>query len=314
MRIGLDVMGGDFAPKAAVTGAVLAMKELDRETSLVLIGDKEKIEAELSGLDAPKEKYEIVHAPDVIGMAESPIKAFTQKPKSSIGIGFHLLVEKKINAFASAGNTGAMLVGSMYSVRTIPGVIRPCLTSMVPKENGKMGVLLDVGANADCKPDVLYQFGILGSVYAENVYGIKNPKVGLMNLGEEEGKGNLVSQSAYEIMKSTKQFNFIGNIEGNDLFNEKADVIVCEGFTGNVIIKQAESIYELLKKHGNLDPVVQKFNYEIHGGSPILGVNGAVVVGHGISNAVAIKNMVMLAKNVAESNLAEKIKNVLEYV
>ncbi len=314
MRIGLDVMGGDFAPRAVIDGAVLAMKELTDGSVLVLIGDKEIIEKELRSVNAPAGKYEIVHASDMIGMAESPIKAFTQKPKSSIAIGFHMLMEKKLDSFTSAGNTGAMLVGAMYSIKTIPGVIRPCLTSMVPKEGGKMGVLLDVGANADCKPDVLYQFGILGSLYAEHVYGLKNPRVGLMNLGEEAGKGNLVTQAAYEIMKSTKQFNFIGNIEGNDLFNEKADVIVCEGFTGNVIIKQAESVYELLKKRGTLDELTEKFNYEIHGGSPILGVNGAVVVGHGISNAVAIKNMIMLSKNVAETNLAAKIRNALEYV
>ncbi|MBI4946264.1 MAG: phosphate acyltransferase PlsX [Bacteroidetes bacterium] len=317
MRIGLDVMGGDYAPKATVAGAVLAMKELHRGSVVVLIGDKKKIQEELKKLDAPHDKYEIIHAPDTIGMAESPIKAFTQKPHSSIAIGYHLLMEKKIHAFASAGNTGAMLVGAMYSVKTIPGVIRPCLTSMVPKESGKMGVLLDVGANADCKPDVLYQFGILGSLYAEHVYGIKNPKIGLMNLGEEGGKGNLVSQSAYAIMKTTKQFHFIGNIEGCDLFNPKADVIVCEGFTGNVIIKQAESIYKImLKRHmiNSSDSFFNNFNYEIHGGSPILGINGAVVIGHGISNELAIKNMLMLSKNVAETKLSEKIKNAFEYV
>jgi phosphate acyltransferase len=314
MRIGLDVMGGDYAPKAVIAGAVLAMKEFQRDVTLVLIGDKQKIQDELKEHDAPADRYEIVHAPDAIGMGESPIKAFTQKPQSSIAVGFHLLIEKKINAFASAGNTGAMLVGAMYSVKTIPGVIRPCLTSMGPKENGKMGVLVDVGANADCKPDVLYQFGILGSLYAEHVYGIKNPKVSLMSLGEEAGKGNLVSQAAYEIMKTTKQFNFTGNIEGFDLFNEKADVIVCEGFTGNVIIKQAESIYEILKRRNLLDPFFQNFNYEVHGGSPILGVNGAVIVGHGVSNALAIKNMLLLSKNVAETKLHDKVKNAFEYV
>jgi glycerol-3-phosphate acyltransferase PlsX len=310
-------MGGDYAPKATVAGAVLAMKELHRGSVIVLIGDKKKIQDELKKLDAPHDKYEIVHAPDVIGMGESPIKAFTQKPHSSISIGFHLLAEKKISAFSSAGNTGAMLVGSMYSIKTIPGVIRPGITSVVPKENGKMGVILDVGANADCKPDVLYQFGILGSLYVENVFGIKHPKVGLMNLGEEGGKGNLVTQAAYEIMKSTKQFHFIGNIEGCDIFNHKADVIVCEGFTGNVIIKQAESIYKILSKRhmiNSTDTFFQNFNYEFHGGSPILGVNGAVIVGHGISSELAIKNMVLLSKNVAETKLAEKIKNALEYV
>ena len=313
MRIGIDAMGGDFAPKAVIGGAVLAMKELHRGSVIVLIGDKNKIADELKKFDVPADKYEIVHSSEVIKMGESPIKAFTQKPHSSIAIGFHLLKEKRITAFASAGNTGAMLVGAMYSIKTIPGVIRPCLTSMVPKENGKMGVLLDVGANADCKPDVLYQFGMLGSLYAENVYHIKIPKVGLLNIGEEGGKGNLASQAAYEIMKSTQRFQFVGNIEGRDLFNEKADVIVCDGFTGNIIIKQAESIYEIMIKKNLMDPFFKGFNYEIHGGSPILGVNGAVVVGHGISNEIAVKNMIMLAKNVAETKLADKIKGAFQY-
>ena len=314
MRIGLDVMGGDHAPKAVIAGAVLAMKELPRGVTLVLVGDKKKIQDELKRFDIPSDRYEIVHAPDVIGMGESPIKAFTQKPHSSISIGYHLLMEKKISSFASAGNTGAMLVGAMYSIKTIPGVIRPCLTSILPKESGKVGVLLDVGANADCKPDVLYQFGILGSLYAEHVYGIKNPKVGLMNLGEEAGKGNLVSQAAFDIMKTTKQFHFIGNVEGNDLFNAKADVVVCEGFVGNVIIKQAESFFEIMSNRHLLDSFFHRFNYEIYGGSSILGVNGAVVVGHGKSNEVAIKNMIILAKNVAETKLSEKIRNAFEYV
>lgn len=314
MRIGLDIMGGDFAPAATISGAVLSLDLLPKDVTLVLIGDEKIIQEGLKKGNAVSDRYEIVHAPDVIGMAESPIKAFTQKPKSSISVGYHLLMGKKIDSFASAGNTGAMLVGAMYSIKTIPGVIRPCLTSMVPKESGKMGVLLDVGANADCKPDVLYQFGILGSLYVEHVYGIKNPKVGLMNIGEESGKGNLISQAAYDIMDATKQFNFVGNIEGFDLFNEKADVIVCEGFTGNVIIKQAEAIYELLKRRNILDPFIENFNYENHGGSPILGVNSAVVVGHGISNANAIKNMILLSKNVAETKLSEKIKNAFSFV
>jgi len=313
MKIGLDIMGGDYAPTEIIKGAALAMQELPKGVTLTLIGDEKAINEGLSTLNPPADKYEIVHAKDVINMGESPIKAFTQKPHSSISIGFQLLTEKKIAAFASAGNTGAMLVGSMYSIKTIPGVIRPCLTSMVPKESGKMGVLLDVGANADCKPDVLYQFGLLGSLYVEHVYGIRNPKVALMNIGEEEGKGNLVSQAAYDIMKTAKQYNFVGNVEGFDLFNEKADVIVCDGFTGNVIIKQAEGIYDLLKKRKVVDPFIDNFNYEFHGGSPILGVNGAVVVGHGVSNANAIKNMVKLSKNVAESMLAEKIKNAFTF-
>lgn len=314
MRIGLDVMGGDYAPKAIVAGAVLAMKESHRGMQLVLIGDKKKIQDELKKYDVPSDKFEIVHAPEVIGMGESPIKAFTQKPHSSISVGYHMLAEKKINAFSSAGNTGAMLVGAMYSIKTIPGVIRPGVSSIVPKESGKLGVLLDVGANADCKPDVLYQFGILGSLFCEHVLGVKNPKVGLMNIGEEAGKGNLVSQAAYDIMKNATQYHFAGNIEGRDLFNNKADVIVCEGFVGNVIIKLAESIFDLMSKRHLLDSFFHRFNYENHGGSPILGVNGAVVVGHGISNEVAIKNMILLSKNMAESRLAEKIRHAFEYL
>jgi glycerol-3-phosphate acyltransferase PlsX len=314
MRIGIDVMGGDFAPRVVIAGAALVLKELYRGVTLVLIGDKRRIQEEMKKVDIPSDRCEIVHAPDVIGMGESPIKAFTQKPHSSIAVGFHLLMEKKISAFASAGNTGAMLVGSMYSIKTVPGVIRPCVTAILPKEDGKVGVLLDVGANADCKPDVLYQFGILGSLYAEHVYGIKHPRVGLLNIGEESGKGNLVTQATYEIMKTTKQFHFIGNVEGRDLFNSKSDVIVCEGFVGNVVIKQAEAIFEIMSKRYLLDSFFHRFNYEIYGGSPILGVNGAVVVGHGISNEVAIKNMILLSKNVAESKLADKIRNAFEYM
>jgi len=314
MKIGLDAMGGDYAPRAAVAGAVLAQKELPRHVLLVLIGDKKKILEELKKHNVSPGQFEIVHAPETIHMGESPIKAFTKKPHSGIAIGFYLLSEKKINAFASAGNTGAMLVGAMYSIKTIPGVIRPCVTSILPKENGKVGVLLDVGANSDCKPDVLYQFGILGSIFAENVYGIKQPKVGLLNIGEEGGKGNLVSQAAYDIMKNTKKFNFIGNAEGRDLFNAKADVVVCDGFNGNVIIKLAESIFEIMSQRHLLDSFFHRFNYEIYGGSPILGVNGSVVVGHGISNEVAVKNMLMLAKNITETKLAEKIRNTFQFI
>lgn len=313
MRIGIDAMGGDYAPETVVSGAVLAIKELGRDAMIVLIGHKEKIDGELKKHDVSADRYEIVHAPDAIEMGETPIKAFTHKPHSSIAVGFGLLKEKKINAFASAGNTGAMLVGAMYTVKAIPGVIRPGLSTMIPKENGGKGVLLDVGANSDCKPDVLYQFGMLGSLYAENVYKILNPKVGLLSIGEEEGKGNLVTHSAYEIMKGTKLFNFIGNIEGRDLFNDKADVIVCDGFTGNIVLKQAESIYTLMQKNKFRDPFFDRFNYEMHGGSPILGVTEAVVVGHGISSPLAIKNMLLLSKDVAETKLADKIKGTFQY-
>src|SRR5690606_25120399 len=268
MKIGLDIMGGDFAPKANVLGAITAFKTLKPDQSLVLIGNKEEALPYFKEQDFNPDHFEYVHAPDVIGMGEHPTKAILQKTNSSISVGFSLLRDKKIDSFASAGNTGAMLVGSMFSIKTIPGVIRPAIASVVPKLQGGYGLMLDVGANADCKPDTLLQFGILGSIYAENILGTKSPKVGLINLGEEEEKGNMLSLATHSLMKETNMFNFIGNIEGRDLFNEKADVIVCDGFTGNVMLKLAETFYILTLKKGFKDEFFDRFNYEQYGGSP----------------------------------------------
>ena len=308
MRIGLDVMGGDFAPSATIKGAVLAQQQLANMANLVLIGDESKIKDELVLENVDSNKFEIVHAPDLIGMGEHPTKAFVKKPKSSISIGFHLLKEGLIDGLASAGNSGSMLVGAFYTIKSITGVIRPSITSILPKENCRLGLLLDVGINTDCKPDVLNQFTILGSLYAEHVHGISNPKVALLNVGEEEGKGNLLTQAAYSLMKDSEEFNFIGNVEGRDLFNENADVIVCDGFTGNIVLKQAEAFYALTKKRGIKDTYFDRFNYENYGGTPILGVNGTVMIGHGISKAKAIKNMLLHSAEVIDAKLSEKIK------
>lgn len=301
-------MGGDYAPEATVAGAVLAQAVLPKGVKQVLIGDEAKIKAILAKKKANVADYDIVHTAEVITMGEHPTKAFSQKPNSSIAIGFKLLKEGKLDAFASTGNTGAMLVGSMFSVKTIAGVIRPCVTSVLPKENGSVGLILDVGTNADCKPDVLYQFGTLGSLFLEHVYHVKNPKVGLLNIGEESEKGNLATQAAHGLMRDSKDFNFAGNVEGRDLFGDKVDVIVCDGFTGNVVLKQAEAFYTLIKKRGRSDEYFDRFNYENYGGSPILGINANVIIGHGISNEVAIKNMMTLSAEVVEARLAEKIK------
>lgn len=311
MRIGIDIMGGDFAPQTTTEGAILAQKELPN-VELVLIGDETKILPILEEKGADKSKFSIVHTTDVIGMGEHPIKAFKMKPKSSIGLGFHLLATGDIQGFAGAGNTGAMMIGSMYSVKATPGIIRPCITSILPKENGGVNLILDVGVNADCKPDVLYQFGIVGSVYAQSVLGIENPRVGLLNIGEEAEKGNLLSQATYNLMKDSKEFNFTGNVEGRDLFEDKCDVMVCDGFTGNVVLKEAEAFYHLMKKRGILDDYFSRFNYEIYGGSPILGINSNVVVGHGISNDVAIKNMIKLTAECVEADLSKKIKEAFK--
>ena len=311
MKIGLDIMGGDFAPKAAVLGAILAYKEIP-DLKLVLIGDKETAVKILQENNFSADNFEFIHTTQVIGMGEHPTKAIAQKQDSSISVGYSLLKEGQIDAFSSAGNTGAMLVGAMFSVKTIPGVSRPAITTIVPKLKGGLGVLLDVGANSDCKADNLLQFGILGSLFAEFIYDIKNPRVGLINIGEEEEKGNLLCQSAYPLMKETELFNFIGNVEGRDLFTDQADVFVCDGFTGNVVLKLAESFYVISLKKGIKDDFFDRFNYEQYGGSPILGINAPVVIGHGISNPEAIKNMVLLSKNMIETNLVNKIKQAFQ--
>jgi glycerol-3-phosphate acyltransferase PlsX len=311
MKIGLDIMGGDFAPEAAVLGAILAYKEIS-DSKLVLIGDKDVAVKILQDNNFDPANFEFVHTTEVIGMGEHPTKAIVQKPNSSIAVGYNLLKEGQIQAFSSAGNTGAMLVGAMFSVKTIPGVSRPAITTIVPKLKGELGVLLDVGANADCKPDNLLQFAILGSLFCELIYGVKNPRVGLINIGEEEEKGNMLSLAAHPLLKEEKLINFVGNVEGRDLFTDTADVFVCDGFTGNVILKLAESFYVISLKKGFNDDFFNKFNYEQYGGSPILGINAPVVVGHGISNPEAIKNMVLLSKNMIESNLVTKMQQAFQ--
>jgi glycerol-3-phosphate acyltransferase PlsX len=307
MRIGFDILGGDFAPKNCLDGVVLALKELPNEVKLVLIGDSDLAKAHFSKAGINTDRIEYVHTTEVIQMSEHPTKAFSQKPNSSISLGFKLLKEKQIDSFASAGNTGAMLVGSMFTVKAIPGVIRPCITSILPKENGGFGIVLDVGTNADCKPDVLYQFGVLGSICAKEVYKIPHPRVGLLNIGEEPEKGNLVTQAAHVLMKDSKDFDFVGNIEGRDVFSDKADVIVCEGFVGNILLKTAEAFYDLIQKRNRSDEYFDKFNYELYGGTPVLGVNANVLIGHGISTALAFKNMLILSKDVIDAKLNDKI-------
>jgi glycerol-3-phosphate acyltransferase PlsX len=307
MKIGIDILGGDFAPDANISGAVLAKKELPGDVKLVLLGDRDQISSGLLSLNASLDDYEIVHAPDVITMHDHPTRAIPQKPNSSIAVGFDLLSKHEIDAFASTGNTGAMLVGAIYKINTIPGIIRPCITSTLPAIDGSKSILLDVGSNADCKADVLYQFAVLGALYAKKVYGVENPKVALLNIGEEESKGNLLTLAAHKLMAESDDINFIGNIEGRDLFFGKADVIVCDGFTGNVVLKEAEGIYTLMKKRGINDEYFDRFNYENYGGTPILGVKGNVIIGHGISNDIAVKNMILHSYEVAKSGLAKSV-------
>lgn len=308
MKIGLDIMGGDYAPKATVLGAIAAYNALSAGQEVVLIGDKEQTVSLLKENGFDPANFSYVHTTEVIGMGEHPTKAIVQKLDSSISVGFKMLKEGTLDAFCSAGNSGAMLVGAMFSVKAIPGVARPAITSIMPKLEEGLGILVDVGANADCKPEYLVQFGVFGSLFAQYVYNIPNPRVALVNIGEEEEKGNLLCQAAYPLMKESGQFNFVGNAEGRDMFSGIADVFVTDGFTGNVMLKFAESFYTISRQKKIKDDFFDKFNYEQYGGSPILGVNAPVVVGHGISNAEAIKNMVLLCRDMVQTALTEKIK------
>jgi len=309
MNIGLDMMGGDFAPLEAVKGAAEYLTTATADIHLTLIGDEEQVKAHLINHPIPAEKYTIVHAAQVIEMNEHPTKALKEKQQSSIAIGFQLLATGKTDAFISAGNTGAMMVGSLFSIKTIEGVLRPTIGAYMPREDGTLGLLVDVGLNADCKPENLNQFAILGSLYAKHILDFENPKVGLINLGEEEGKGNILTQATYPLLKENKQINFIGNVEGRDILMNKADVFVCNGYTGNVVLKLAESIYDITKRRNINDEHFNRFNFEQYGGVPVLGVAKPVIIGHGISHAMAFKNMIRIAHRMLATDLLTKMKD-----
>lgn len=309
MNIALDMMGGDYAPAEAVKGVRVFLSESNTPVSLFLIGDESQVNplVQEAGINAGSVKT--VHAPQVIGMHEHPTKALKEKQQSSIAIGFHLLATGKVDAFISAGNTGAMLVGAHYSIKPVEGVLRPTISTVIPKDNGGTGLLLDVGLNADCKPENLNQFALLGSLYARHISGIEDPRVALINIGEEEGKGNLLAQAAYPLLKENKDIHFVGNIEGRDIFKDKADVMVCEGFTGNIILKLAESIYDITQEKNIQHEYLDRFNFENYGGTPVLGVSKPVIIGHGISHAKAFANMIRLAEKMISTQLLEKMKS-----
>ncbi len=311
MNIGLDMMGGDFAPLEAVKGVQQYLAE-STTANLFLIGNKEQINLLLQEHQVPTDRINVIHADQVIGMHEHPTKALKEKQQSSIAIGFHLLASGKTDAFISAGNTGAMLVGALFSIKAVEGVLRPTISTIIPKEDGGAGILLDVGLNADCKPEQLNQFAVMGSVYAQLILGIDNPRVGLMNVGEEEGKGNLLAQATYPLLKENKQINFIGNIEGRDVLVDKADVMVCEGFTGNIILKLAETLYEISHRRQLKDEYFDRFNFENYGGTPVLGVAKPVIIGHGISGAKAFNNMIKVAEKMIEKDVLGKMKDALQ--
>ncbi len=309
MKIAVDALGGDFAPEAIIEGVADAVKVgLPEGVTIVLIGPESVLTTQLEKQHvAHHPAIELVQADEVIGMGEHPTKALSQKPNSTISVGFRLLKEQQIDAFCSAGNTGAMHVGALFSIKAIEGVIRPCIAGFVPQMDGSTAVMLDIGANADCKPEMLAQFGELGSIYARHMFNIDEPRVAMMNIGEEEQKGSLVVQAAHQLLKDSRRINFVGNIEGKDMFMNRADVIVTDGFTGNTLFKLGESFYEVATRRGFKDDFFDRTDYASVGGSPILGVKGNVIIAHGISSATAIKNMLKLAIRQVESDSHIKI-------
>jgi phosphate acyltransferase len=312
MKIGVDVMGGDFAPDSVIEGAIDSLGKLLIDEKLVLIGDETLILTKLNKMSVEPSSFDLIGTTQIIEMADQPAKAFSQKKNSSIAVGFGMLKSELINGFCSAGNTGAMLVGASYTVNVIPGVFRPALATLIPSLTGKCSVILDVGLNPDCKPDVLSQYGLLGSLYAQYVLGIENPTVGLLNIGEEESKGTPAVKAAYELMKGDPNINFTGNIEGNSLFTKAmTDVIVCDGFVGNIVLKQAEAFHFLYKARNLKDSFFDSLDFENIGGSPIVGINANVVIGHGISKRKAIMNMILQTRDVVKADLAQKIKEAI---
>ena len=312
IRIGIDAMGGDFAPQAVVLGAIQAASKLAEGSRIVLFGDKERIEKILAQENCPADTFDIVPTSEVIEMGDNPTQAFSKKTDSSIVVGFRYLLEGKIDGFASAGSTGAMMVGCMYTVKQIDGVIRPAISVLAPTIDNSQVLLLDVGLNVDCKPDVLYQYGIIGSTFAKGVMDKPNPRVALLNIGEEKEKGNLQTKATYELMENTSDFNFVGNVEAKHVFDGTvADVVVCDGFVGNTLLKVMEGIYEMARKQGLVnDNYFTKLNYENVGGTPVLGINSTVIIGHGCSNANAIANMVLQTEKTIKAGVAAKLREI----
>lgn len=312
VKIGLDAMGGDFAPEAAVKGAVMAAEAVGEDSRIVLFGDRDRIIGLLADEGCDASRFDIVPTTEVIEMGDHPAKAFQQKSDSSITVGFGYLAKGAIDGFASAGSTGAMMVGSMYAVKPIGGVIRPTIATSIPTVAGTPVLILDIGLNVDCKPEVLEQYALIGSIYAESVSGVANPRVALLNIGEEATKGNAQSKAAYELMRQSGEagrYNFVGNVEASHIFTGKvADVVVCDGFVGNTMLKISEGFYYINRKMGLGNDFWAGMNYELAGGTPVLGVNAPVTIGHGKSTPLAIKNMILSTENTIRTGLVERLK------
>lgn len=331
MKIVLDAMGGDYAPVETVKGAVSALDELS-QLEVILVGDKTKIENELTKYKYDKSRIEIVHADEIIDMNEkmSPAMAVRKKKNSSMNIALQLVKENKGKACVSAGNTGALMSASLLKLGRVNGVLRPAITTIFPTKKGKM-VVMDVGANADCKAEYIEQFAVMGTLYAQMVLKEDNPKVGLLNIGEEEGKGNELTNESYELLRNNKNINFIGNIEPNDMFCGKVDVVVTDGFTGNIVLKTGEGIakfiFDIIKESIKdnfiskigaylMKPVFKslkkRMDYSEYGGALFLGLEGISIKSHGGSDAKAIKNGIKTAHYFAENDFIENLKKIMK--
>ncbi|OGL09836.1 MAG: phosphate acyltransferase [Candidatus Rokubacteria bacterium RIFCSPLOWO2_12_FULL_71_22] len=327
MKIAVDAMGGDHGPAVVVEGAVAASREFG--ASVILVGDKAAVEREVLRLDAHALDVQIRHTSQVVGMAESPSHALRRKRDSSLRVAAELVKEGTAGAFVSAGNTGAAMAISMFVIGVLPGVDRPAIAAVLPNLR-RFTILLDAGANVNPKPWHLLQFAVMGHVYARDILGFDSPRVGLLSVGEEEGKGNDLTREAYELLKESS-LNFVGNVEGRDIYNGACDVVVTDGFTGNVALKISESLAEMLgsmlkeellrdvrsKLGAKLAmPAFERFrrriDYTEMGGAPLLGIDGAAIICHGASPVKAIKNAVRVAQEWATAGLNEHIKAAIE--
>jgi len=313
MRIGIDMMGGDYAPGSTIRGAILARAELPADIEIALIGDKDIFSHYTEEHQLDPAGISIINTPFSVGMEDHPLKVYREKPEASLFLGQRLIMDGSIDGFCSAGNTGAMLVGAMQIVNAIPGILRPAIAAPIPNLYGQQSVLLDVGLNPDARPDVLYQYGTIGTIYSKLVHGIADPNVALLNIGLEEDKGNIVAKSAYQLMKESSGYNFLGNFEANELFvSDRANVVVTDGFVGNMMLKEAEAFYRIISEKGVGNGYFEMFNFENYGGTAVLGVNAPLIIGHGISNAKAIKSMLVHTSEVVEAELVKRIKEELD--
>ena len=331
MRVALDAMGGDNAPSVNIGGAMDALRYFPRLEHLFLVGDQQVLAAECSrqGLDLRDPRVSIVHAPEVIGMAEPGAKTVRRKKLSSINIAMDMVKEGRAEAFVSAGNTGAAVAAATLKLRTLPGVDRAGIATAIPNEHGLCHIL-DAGANPEAKPEHLVAYAIMGTAFSRNVLGVKNPKVGLMSNGEEDEKGTTFTKETFKLLKQTPGIHFVGNVEGRDLFETELDVVLCDGFVGNIVLKSVEATAKAVSKwlkaeikgnplrlcgavlaNGAFKALKEKSSYETYGGSPLLGVNGVVIIAHGSSTALAVRNAIRVAMETVENRVNSRIQDAL---